>query len=74
MMVSVDMEMVLTTWIANLGSVDLRDPLVSKSNLSADKDTKMAKEHAVPGVNANGDDWPPGHRLKGGVSESVLYS
>ena len=47
MMVSVDMEMVLTTWIANLGSVDLRDPLVSKSNLSVEKDTKMAKEHAV---------------------------
>ena len=50
------MEMVLTTWISNLGSVDLRDPLVSKSNLSVDKDTKVAKEHAVPGVNGNGED------------------
>jgi hypothetical protein len=41
------MEMVLAMWISNLGSVDLRDPLASKSNLSMEEDTKMAKGHTV---------------------------
>jgi hypothetical protein len=41
------MEMVLAMWLSNLGSVDLGDPLASKSNLSVEEDTKMAKGHAV---------------------------
>ena len=32
-LVSVGMKMVLTMWLSNLGSVDLTDPLASKSNL-----------------------------------------
>ena len=31
-LVSVGMKMVLTMWLSNLGSVDLTDPLASKSN------------------------------------------
>jgi hypothetical protein len=44
------MEMVLTTWLSNLGSVDLRDPLASKSNLSVEEDTKMAKDTQYAGI------------------------
>jgi hypothetical protein len=44
---SVGMEMVLAMWLSNLASVDLRDPLASKSNLSVEEYTKMAKGHIV---------------------------
>jgi hypothetical protein len=46
-LVSVGMKMLLTMWLLNFGSVDLMDPLASKSNLSVGEDTKMAKGHAV---------------------------
>ena len=55
-LVSVGMKMVLTMWLSNLGSVDLTDPLASKSNLWWMKNTKMAKESQGGGGDDSGMD------------------
>jgi hypothetical protein len=59
------MKMVLTMLLSNLGSVALRDPLASKSNLSVEEDTKMAKDTQFAGISrGRGDDSGMDRELK----------